>query len=409
MPETVIVATARSPIGRAGKGSLRDIRPENLTMQIVESVLKKVPQLDPSSIDDLLLGTANPAGETGRNFARVVAVAMGLDPVPGTTVNRFCASSVQTTRMAHHAIRAGEGDAFLSVGLEMVSASMRHASTATPDRDTKHPTLFEQGGARTSRRASGALGGWTDPRDSDEMPDIYISMGETAENVASAFGVSREEQDRFAVLSQNRAEAAAKDGFFTREITPIMLDDGTTITSDDGPRSGVTYEQVASLAPAFRAEGTVTAANCCPLNDGAAAVILMSDTRAKELGITPLARVISTGVSALSPEVMGMGPVEATRRALKLAGMSIKDIDIAEINEAFAAQVIPSYQQLGIDPDKLNVNGGAIALGHPFGMTGARILNTLLHTMEERDEEVGLETMCVAGGQGMALLVQRLS
>jgi len=406
MPEAVIVATARSPIGRAFKGSLKDMRPDDLTVQIIRAALAKVPQLDPNDIDDLMLGCGLPGGEQGYNMARVVAVLLGLDNVPGTTVTRYCASSLQTTRMAFHAIKAGEGDVFISAGVEMVSRYVKGNSDSLPD--TKNP-LFAEAEARTARAAQGEVDGWHDPREDGELPDIYIAMGQTAENVAALKGISRREQDEFGVRSQNLAEKALTNGFWEMDITPVTLPDGTVVSKDDGPRPGTTYEVVSQLKPAFRPNGTVTAGNCCPLNDGAAAVIVMSDTKAAELGITPLARIVSTGVSALSPEIMGLGPIDATRQALKRAGMSIDDVDLVEINEAFAAQVIPCYRELGIDIDKLNVNGGAIAVGHPFGMTGARITTTLINSLRFHDKTIGLETMCVGGGQGMAMILERLS
>jgi acetyl-CoA C-acetyltransferase len=405
MPEAVIVATARSPIGRAFKGSLKDLRPDDLTATVVRAALDKVPQLDPADIDDLLLGCGLPGGEQGFNMARVVAVLLGYDSVPGTTVTRYCSSSLQTTRMALHAIKAGEGDVFVSAGVEMVSRYAKGSSDSLPD--TMNPAFNEATEAANQQAADESP--WVDPRDSGRLPDVYIAMGQTAENVAQLKGVSREEQDEFGVRSQNLAEKAIADGFWEREITPITLPDGTVAAKDDGPRPGVTIEGVSSLKPVFRPNGTVTAGNCCPLNDGAAAVVIMSDTKARELGITPLARVVSTGVSGLSPELMGLGPIEASKKALKLAGMSINDIDLVEINEAFAAQVIPSYRELGIDIDRLNVHGGAIAVGHPFGMTGARITGTLLNGLTTRDATFGLETMCVGGGQGMAMIIERLS
>jgi acetyl-CoA C-acetyltransferase len=405
MPEAVIVATARSPIGRAFKGSLKDLRPDDLTATVVRAALDKVPQLDPADIDDLLLGCGLPGGEQGFNMARVVAVLLGYDSVPGTTVTRYCSSSLQTTRMALHAIKAGEGDVFVSAGVEMVSRYAKGSSDSLPD--TMNPAFNEAIEAANQQAADESP--WVDPRDSVRLPDVYIAMGQTAENVAQLKGVSRAEQDEFGVRSQNLAEKAIADGFWEREITPITLPDGTVAAKDDGPRPGVTVEGVSSLKPVFRPNGTVTAGNCCPLNDGAAAVVIMSDAKARELGITPLARVVSTGVSGLSPELMGLGPIEASKKALKLAGMSINDIDLVEINEAFAAQVIPSYRELGIDIDRLNVHGGAIAVGHPFGMTGARITGTLLNGLTTRDATFGLETMCVGGGQGMAMIIERLS
>ncbi|MBP2340822.1 acetyl-CoA C-acetyltransferase [Saccharothrix coeruleofusca] len=405
MPEAVIVSAARSPIGRAGKGSLKDVRADDLTVQVLKAALAKVPQLDPADIDDLMLGCGLPGGEQGFNMARVVAVLAGYDTLPGTTVTRYCASSLQTTRMALHAIKAGEGDVFISAGVETVSSFARGSSDSWPD---THNPLFADAEARTAATAAGASS-WEDPRQSGQLPDIYIAMGQTAENLALAKGVTREEMDQFGVRSQNLAEKAIADGFWAREITPVTLPDGTVVSADDGPRAGVTYEGVSALKPVFRPDGRVTAGNCCPLNDGAAALVIMSDVKARELGITPLARIVSTGVSGLSPEIMGLGPVEASKRALALAGMSIGDIDLVEINEAFAAQVIPSYRDLGIDLDKLNVNGGAIAVGHPFGMTGARITTTLINSLQFHDKQFGLETMCVGGGQGMAMVLERLS
>jgi acetyl-CoA C-acetyltransferase len=406
MPEAVIVATARSPIGRAFKGSLKELRPDDLTARIVRAALDKVPQLDPADIDDLLLGCGLPGGEQGYNMARVVAVLLGYDNVPGATITRYCSSSLQTTRMAFHAIKSGEADVIVSAGVEMVSRFTKGSSDGLPDTTNRR---FADAQGRTAKRGEGGAEVWHDPREDDQIPDIYIAMGQTAENVAELHGISRAEQDEFAVRSQNNAEKAIENGFFEREITPVELPDGTVVAKDDGPRPGTTMEKVARLEPSFRPDGTVTAGNCCPLNDGAAAVVVMSDTKAAELGLTPLARIVSSGVSALSPEIMGLGPVEASRRALKLAGLTIDDIDLVELNEAFAAQVIPSYRQLGIDIDKLNVHGGAIAVGHPFGMTGARITGTLLNGLQTRDKALGLETMCVGGGQGMAMVFERLS
>ncbi|CAM3589963.1 acetyl-CoA C-acetyltransferase [Nocardioides zeicaulis] len=402
MPEAVIVSAARSPIGRANKGSLKDFRPDDLTALVVQAALDKIPALDPTTIEDLLLGCGLPGGESGNNMARVVTTLLGLE-VPGATVTRYCSSSVQTTRMAFHAIKAGEGDVFVSAGVETVSRFAKGTSDHIPG--TRNP-LFEAAGARTDAYAQGGQA-WRDPREDGELPDIYIAMGQTAENVARLRGLDRKELDEFAVRSQNLAEKAIADGFWEREITPVTTPDGTVVTKDDGPRAGVTYEGIAGLDPVFRPDGVVTAGNCCALNDGAAAVVVMSDTRAAELGLTPLARIVSTGVSGLSPEIMGLGPVEATRNALKHAGMTIDDIDLVEINEAFAAQVVPSYQELGIDLDRLNVNGGAIAVGHPFGMTGARLQNTMINSLDWHDKSTGLITMCVGGGQGMALILER--
>lgn len=405
MPEAVIVSAARSPIGRAYKGSLREMRPDELAEQMVRAALAAVPELDPSQVEDLMMGCAQPAGEQAYNIGRITAMRIGLDGVPGTTVHRYCASSLQTTRMAMHAIRVGEGEVFVSAGVEAVSRFTQGKSDGMPD--TKD-ALFVAAGERSQQRA-GLGGPWVDPRDLGELPDIYIAMGETAENVASLRKVSRADQDAFAVRSQNLAEAAADRGFWTRDITPVTLHDGTVVSADDSPRQGVTPEKVASMQPAFRPDGTVTAANCCPLNDGAAALVIMSDVKAKELGLTPLARIVSTGVSALSPEIMGLGPVEASRQALARAGLSVADLDLVEMNEAFAAQVLPCVEDLGIDIDRVNVNGGAIALGHPFGSTGARMTTTLIHGLQERDAQFGLETMCAAGGQGMAMVIERLS
>jgi acetyl-CoA C-acetyltransferase len=414
MPEAVIVATARSPIGRAVKGSLRDLRPDDLAATIVDAALTKVPQLDRTLIEDLYLGCGLPGGEQGFNMGRVVATLLGLDGLPGATVTRYCSSSLQTTRMAFHAIKAGEGDIFVSAGVETVSRFARGSSDGLP---SEAQALVGGGwqnpvfGDAMTRTAETAKGGrtWHDPREDGQVPDIYIAMGQTAENLAQIKGVSREDMDEFGVRSQNLAEKAIADGFWEREITPVTLQDGTVVGTDDGPRPGVTIDAVAQLKPVFRPDGRVTAGNCCPLNDGAAAVVVMSDTKARELGITPLARIVSTGVTALSPEIMGLGPVEASRQALKRAGMTMDDVDLVEINEAFAAQVIPSYRDLDIPIDKLNVNGGAIAVGHPFGMTGARITGTLLNSLDWHDRTIGLETMCVGGGQGMAMVLERLS
>ncbi len=407
MPEAVIVATARTPIGRAGKGSLRSVRPDDLAAGVIRAALDKVPALDPHGLDDIYLGCAEPRDEQGGNVARRVAVLLGLDDVPASTVNRFCASSVQTARMAFHAIRAGEGHAFVSAGVECVSRYGGFGGAGVDDEAVHHPG-FTAAKARTQAYTD-TNNVWHDPREDGELPDIYVQMGQTAEHVARLRGVSRREQDEFGVLSQNRAEQAIKDGFFAREIAPVTLADSTVVDTDDGPRPGTTYDKVAALKPAFRADGTVTAGNCTPLNDGAAAVVIMSDERARDLGLTPLARVVSTGVSALSPEIMGLGPVEASRRALATAGLTIDDIDLVEINEAFAAQVLPSAADLGVDLDRLNVHGGAIALGHPFGATGARIMTTLVNGLQTRDGHFGLETMCVGGGQGMAIVLERLS
>jgi acetyl-CoA C-acetyltransferase len=405
MPEAVIVSAARSPIGRANKGSLKDLRPDDLSATIIQAALAKIPELDPQTIDDLYLGCGLPGGESGFNMARIVAVLMGYDSLPGATVTRYCSSSVQTSRMAFHAIKAGEGDIFISAGVETVSRFAKGTSDHLPD--TKNP-VFADAMARTAKTAEGGVD-WHDPRKDGILPDAYIAMGQTAENVAKLRGLTRQELDEFGVRSQNLAEKAINDGFWANEITPVTTPDGTVVSTDDGPRAGVTLEAAAGLKPVFRPDGVVTAANCCPLNDGAAAVVIMSDTKAQELGLTPLARIVSTGVTGLSPEIMGLGPVEATKQALARANMTIDDIDLVEINEAFAAQVVPSYQDLGIDIDRLNINGGAIAVGHPFGMTGARLQNTMLNSLKWHDKQTGLITMCVGGGQGMAMILERMS
>ena len=400
MSEAVIVATARSPIGRAAKGSLVSMRPDDMSTQIVKALLAKVPQVQPDDVDDLMMGIGQPAGEGGFNIARVVGVLCGLDDVPGVTVNRYCSSSLQTIRMAFHAIKAGEGDCFIAAGVETVSRYMSGASDTAPN------PVFQDSGERTKLRAQGGQPTWTPP---EGLPDIYIAMGQTAENVVEAENVTREEMDRFGVRSQNLACEHIENGFFEREITPLTLADGTVVSKDDGPRPNTNYEAVSQLKPVFRPDGTVTAGNACPLNDGAAAVMVMSDTKATQLGVTPLARIVASGVSGLNPEIMGLGPIEACRQALARAGMTMDQIDLVEINEAFAAQVIPSAKHLGIHMDKLNVHGGAIALGHPFGMTGARIMTTLINGLQFEDKTFGLESMCVGGGQGMAMIVERLS
>ncbi len=407
MPEAVIVSTARSPIGRAFKGSLKEMRGDDLTVQMVTAALDKVPDLDPKDITDLMLGCGLPGGEQGFNMGRAVAVMLGYDHLPGTTITRYCSSSLQTTRMAFHAIKAGEGDAFISAGVEAVSRFSKGNSDHIEGQELKNP-VFDEAMLRTEKFAQGGEE-WHDPRDDDTTPDVYIAMGQTAENVQQLIGMSREEQDEFGVRSQNLAEKAIADGFWAKDITPVTLPDGSTLDADDGPRAGVTLEAVSQLKPVFRPDGTVTAGNCCALNDGAAAVVVMSDTKAKELGLTPLARIVSTGVTGLSPEIMGLGPVEATRQALHHAGMTIDDIDLFEINEAFAVQALGSAQKLDIPIDKLNVNGGAIAVGHPFGMTGARITSTLINSLQHHDKTFGVETMCVGGGMGMAMVLERLN
>lgn len=401
MTEAVIVATARSPIGRANKGSLVDLRPDDMSAQILKALMAKAPQVQASDVNDLMWGIGQPAGEGGFNIARVISILAGFEDIPGVTVNRYCSSSLQTIRMAFHAIKAGEGDCFIAGGVETVSRYMSGASDSAPN------PIFKGPGERTKARAGGGQGTWTPP---EGLPDVYIAMGQTAENVVELEGISREEMDRFGVRSQNLACEFIEKGFFEREITPLTLPDGTVVSKDDGPRPGTTYEGVSQLKPAFRPDGTVTAGNACPLNDGAAAVLVMSDTKAKQLGLTPLARIVSSGVSGLNPEIMGLGPIEACRQALGRAGMTMDQIGLVEINEAFACQVIGSAKHLGIDIDsQLNVHGGAIALGHPFGMTGARIMTTLLNGLEWENKQYGLESMCVGGGQGMAMIVERLS
>ncbi|WP_026403382.1 acetyl-CoA C-acetyltransferase [Actinomadura rifamycini] len=406
MPEAVIVAMARSPIGRAFKGSLKDVRADDLLGQMLAAAFAQIPALDPASLDDIVVGCAQPAGEQGYNIARQVAVGAGLDGVPGTVVQRYCASSVQATRMALHAIRAGEGHAFVAAGVESVS---RFGKGKADGMDGTRNPRYAEAAARTEARSTAGAPPWTDPRDAGGLPDPYIAMGQTAENVAVLRGVGRERQDEFGVRSQNLAEKAIADGFFDIDITPVVLPDGTVVARDDCPRPGVTVEGVSGLAPVFRPDGTVTAGNCCPLNDGAAALVVMSDERARDLGLAPLARIVSTGVSALSPEIMGLGPTEAMTRALDHAGLSTSDLDIVEINEAFAAQVLPVCDDLGLDPDTVNPHGGAIALGHPFGMTGARMITTLVNGLCHRDGQFGAVTMCAAGGQGMALILERTS
>ena len=401
MPEAVVVAATRSPIGRANKGSLVDMRPDDLTTQVVTSLMERS-GVESTEVEDLIMGCGQPAGESGYNSGRVVAVEAGMPDVPGVTVNRYCSSSLQTTRMAAHAIKAGEGDCFISAGVETVSRFMSGMSDGAPG--TTNPK-FDAARARTAERSQGGQGAWAPP---EGLPDIYIAMGETAENVAEYKQVERSRMDEFAALSQQRAVTSQEEGWFDWEITPITLPDGTVVSKDDGPRAGTTAEKLGELKPVFRPDGTITAGNACPLNDGAAAVLVMSDTKAKALGLTPLARIVASGVSGLNPEIMGLGPIEASKQAMARAGLSIDDIDLVEINEAFAAQVIPSADELGIEWDKLNVAGGAIALGHPFGMTGARITATLIHNLREHDKTFGLETMCVGGGQGMAMIFERL-
>ncbi len=401
MPEAVIVATARTPIGRAMKGALVDMRPDDLTAQVVNALFAKVPSVDRNIVEDLLLGCGQPAGESGVNLARVVAVLSDMPDVPGVTINRYCSSSLQSIRMAAHAIKAGEGDVFLAAGVETVSRFINGMADDGP----ANPK-FDDARARTLARSAGDQGDWTPPVG---LPDVYMGMGDTAENVAEQEKVTREEQDEFAARSQQLASESLENGFWEAEISPVTLPDGTVVSKDDGIRPGTTVEKLSGLNPVFRPGGSVTAGNACPLNDGAAAVLVMSDTKAKELGLTPLARIVSSGVTGLNPEIMGLGPIEACRQAMARANMTIDDIDLVEINEAFAAQVVPSAKHLGISWDKLNTRGGGIALGHPFGMTGARIMGTLIHNLQESDKTFGMESMCVGGGQGMAMIVERLS
>ncbi len=388
MAEAVIVATARTPIGRAYKGSLIDVRPDDMAGFAIKSLMDKVPAVDPASVDDVMIGCGLTHHEQGYNIGRNAGLLAGLpDTVPGTTVNRFCASSLQTIRMAFHAIKAGEGDTYVAGGVESVTRAMGKGFSADD----------------LNRR-------FVDADRNDFINHVYIPMGNTAENVAERFGVSREAMDEVAKLSQDRAVEAQKNGVFAREITPFPLGDGDLVGDDDGPRPNTTLERLAELAPSFVPDGKVTAGNSCPLNDGAAAVLVMSEQRASSLGLEPKARIIASSVSGLAPEIMGVGPIDAVRKVLDQAGMTIGDVDVVELNEAFAAQVLPVCDELGIDIEgQLNPHGGAIALGHPFGMTGARIMTTLLNDLESLDRTIGLETMCVGGGQGMAMIVERLS
>ncbi|HEX5265418.1 MAG TPA: acetyl-CoA C-acyltransferase [Acidimicrobiales bacterium] len=387
MPEAVIVATARSPIGRAFKGSLIDARIDDMGGTIVKALMAKAPAVKPADVDDVIMGAANHAGEQGYNMARNIGLLAGLpDTVPGTSVNRFCASSLQSIRMAFHAIKTGEGDTYVAGGVESVSRTGGKGGS----RDDLNPRFMDES------------------RD-DFVNHVYIPMGMTAENVAEKYDVPRARMDEFAKLSQDRAVEAQKNGFFEREITPITLPDGTVVSQDDCPRANTQLDKLAELKPAFKEGGRVTAGNACPLNDGAAAVLVMDEDKARSLGLKPLARIKASAISGLAPEIMGVGPIEAVGKVLARAGMSIKDIDVVELNEAFAAQVLPVCDALGISiEDQLNPNGGAIALGHPFGMTGARIMTTLINDLQTLDKTIGLETMCVGGGQGMAMIIERL-
>jgi acetyl-CoA C-acetyltransferase len=388
MPTPVVVATRRTAIGRAFKGSLSTARPDDLAAFVAATLVDELDGFDPTEIEDVIVGAAIQAGAQSMNLGRIVSALAGFpDSVPGSSVNRFCASSLQAVRVASNAIAAGEGDAYLAAGVECVSQVNGRAFD--PDTDA-NPRFVD--------------------RDRDDfVNEMYISMGLTAENVADRWGVTREAMDEFAALSQTRALAAREDGFFAREIVPVELADGTVVDSDDGIRPGTTTEVLAGLKPVFRADGRVTAGNSCPLNDGAAAALIMSEQRARELELPIRARVLATGLSGVAPEIMGVGPIEAVRQALKRAGMTVADLDIVELNEAFAAQVLPICDELGIDvATQLNPHGGAIALGHPFGMTGVRMLATLLNGLETADAEVGMVTMCVAGGQGMATIFERI-
>ncbi len=388
MPEAVIVAAARTPIGRAYKGSLIDVRPDDMAGFIIGKLMDKVPAVDPAGVDDVMVGCALTHHEQGYNVGRIAALLSGLpDTVPGTTVNRFCSSSLQTIRMAFHAIKAGEGDTYVAAGVESCSRALGKGF----DSEDLNPRF-------------------TDEDRDDFINQVYIPMGNTAENVAERYDVSRERMDEYAKLSQDRAVEAQKNGFFDREIIPYPVDGGTLVSQDDGPRPNTTLEKLAELPPAFVPDGKVTAGNSCPLNDGAAAVLVMAEDKARALGVEPLARIIATSVSGLAPEIMGVGPIQAVSKVLAKAGMVIGDVDVVELNEAFAAQVLPVCDELGIDIEhQLNPHGGAIALGHPFGMTGARIMNTLLNDLQTLDRTIGLETMCVGGGQGMAMIVERLA
>ena len=387
MPEAVIVAATRSPIGRAYKGSLIDVRADDLAGFAIDALMSKVPEVDRASVADVMVGCALTHNEQGFNVARPASLLGGMpETVPATTVNRFCASSLQTIRMAFHAIERGEGDTYVAGGVDSVTRTYGKGF----DSDDLNPRF-------------------TDETRDDFIDQVYIPMGNTAENVAERYGITRQRMDEFAKLSQDRAVAAQKNGFFDREITPIEVPDGRTIAADDGPRPNTTIEKLAELPPVFKPDGTVTAGNSCPLNDGSAAVLVMSTERASDLGLQPMARIIASSVVGLEPEYMGMGPVGAVKAVLAQAGMELEDIDVIEINEAFAAQVLASVDELGIDVDKLNPHGGAIALGHPFGMTGARIMGTLINDLRTLDKTIGLETMCVGGGQGMAMIVERLS
>jgi acetyl-CoA C-acetyltransferase len=407
MPEAVIVDSVRSPIGRAFKGSLTGVRSDDLGAFVVDSLLDRHPALNPEDVEDLICGCGLPQGEQSYNVARMIGLLSRLpDTTTATTVHRYCASSLQAIRMAAHAVRAGEGHTFIAAGVE-------HVSRVGPWSEDGLPQLMGAiiGNAPDEVKGQIPRPEFKNPKidSDDEARGAYISMGQTAENVAERYDVAREEMDAYAQRSQEKAVTARDSGFFDREIVAVELPDGGTVEKDDGPRADSSVERLASLPPAVRADGRVTAGNSCPLNDGAAATLVMSDERARELGLEPRARIVASATSGLEPELMGVAPIGAIRKVLDRAGMSIGDVDIVELNEAFAAQVIPIAEECGIDMERLNPHGGAIALGHPFGMTGARIMTTLLNGLESDDKQIGLETMCVAGGQGMAMIVERLN
>ncbi|YCH09016.1 acetyl-CoA C-acyltransferase [Arthrobacter sp. alpha11c] len=398
--DAVVVAYRRTPIGRARKGSLAAERPEDLALAAIRGALAAVPQLGSDAFADAYVGCAVPQGAQGDNIGRRIMVLAGMDTVPAVTVNRFCASSLQATAMAAQAVRAGDGDAFLVAGVESTSA-------VPPVTDNPHPAFAEA--ARRADASFEAGQPWVDPRDRGELPDVYLSMGKTAEFVARLTGTSRRDQDEWALESQRRAERAVQSGYFAREIVSVTTASGMVVSADDGPRPGTTMEALSGLKPVFHESGTVTAGNASPLNDGASALVVMSTRRAGELGLRPLARILGSAASGLSPEIMGLGPVAASSRLLDRLGLSIGDIDVVELNEAFAAQVVPVVRKLGADPERVNPFGGAIALGHPFGATGARLVGTLINGLQTTDGSLGLATLCVGGGQGMAMVLERLS
>ena len=407
MPEAVIVDAVRTPIGRAFKGSLTGIRPDDLGAFAVDSLLDRNPEVSPDDVEDLICGCGLPQGEQSFNVARIIGLLSRLpDSTTGTTVHRYCASSLQAIRIAAHAVKAGEGHTFIAAGVEHVSRvgmwsedGLPQLMSALAEKAPEEAKSQIPQPAFKNERVNG----------DDGRTDAYIAMGQTAENVAERYDVPREDMDRYAQRSQERAVAARESGFFDREIVAVELPDGNTVDRDDGPRADSSYEKLSQLPPAFRENGRVTAGNSCPLNDGAAAVLVMSEERAREVGAKPRARIVASATSGLEPEIMGVAPIGAIKRVLDRAGMTIGDIDVVELNEAFAAQVLPIAEECGIDLEKLNPHGGAIALGHPFGMTGARIMTTLLNDLESDGGQIGLETMCVAGGQGMAMIVERLS